>query len=276
MKFSIVTPSYRNSDWLKLCIASVADQQVEHEHIVQDAGSDDGTLDWLLDDSRVNVVVEADAGMYDAINRGLRRSTGEIIAHLNCDEQYLPGALPAVGEFFAANPEIEVLFGDAVAVNTDGEYLWHRKMVCPRLWHTWTYHLATLTCTTFFRRSVIESRRLLFDTRWRYVGDGDWMLRALQQKVAMDRLPRFTSVFTHTGENLSMRRAAQEETRLYNREAPAPARALRPLIRVHHFARRLWGGAFFQRPFAFELYTRESPAQRVRRHVARPTTRWRW
>ena len=54
MKFSIVTPSFRNSQWLKLCIASVADQQgVELEHIVQDSCSDDGTQDWLPHDRRV-------------------------------------------------------------------------------------------------------------------------------------------------------------------------------------------------------------------------------
>src|SRR5688572_31350980 len=99
MTFSIITPSFRNSEWLKLCVASVADQGVEHEHIVQDGGSDDGTLDWLRIDPRVQAHVEKDAGMYDAINRGLNRATGDIIAHLNCDEQYLPGALPAVEKF---------------------------------------------------------------------------------------------------------------------------------------------------------------------------------
>jgi glycosyltransferase involved in cell wall biosynthesis len=63
VRFSIVTPSYRRSAWLKLCIASVADQRVEVEHIVQDAGSDDGTLDWLPRDLRVKVFVEEDQGM---------------------------------------------------------------------------------------------------------------------------------------------------------------------------------------------------------------------
>ena len=100
MRFSIITPSFRNSEWLKLCVASVADQQVDLEHIVQDAGSDDGTLDWLLTDSRVKAFVEKDSGMYDGINRGLRKATGEIVAYLNCDEQYLPGALSAVKEMF--------------------------------------------------------------------------------------------------------------------------------------------------------------------------------
>ena len=81
MKFSIITPSFRNSNWLRLCIASVADQQgVEHEHIVQDACSDDGTQEWLPHDTRVQAFIEKDNGMYDAVNRGWRRSTGEIVS----------------------------------------------------------------------------------------------------------------------------------------------------------------------------------------------------
>ena len=276
MKFSIVTPSYRNSEWLKLCVASVADQGVEHEHLVQDGGSDDGTLDWLGQDPRVKAHVETDAGMYDAINRGLRRARGEIIGHLNCDEQYLPGALAAVQEYFAAHPGVEIVFANAVAVNVDGEYLWHRKMVCPRLWHTWTCHLATLTCATFFRRSVIESREMFFDTRWRYVGDGDWINRAIQQRIPLGRLPRFTSVFTNTGKNLSTQVQAREETRQFNAQAPVLAQKLRRLTLAHHFMRRVLAGTYWQRPFAFELYTRASPDRRVRRSVSKPTTRWNW
>ena len=53
MQFSIITPSFRASEWLKLCIPSVADQGVELEHIVQDSVSDDGTMDWLPQDARV-------------------------------------------------------------------------------------------------------------------------------------------------------------------------------------------------------------------------------
>src|ERR1041385_9120485 len=92
MKISVVTPSFRSSKWLKLCIASVADQPgVADEHIVQDSQSDEGTLDWLPQDRRVQAYIEKDQGMYDAINRGLARATGDLVAYLNCDEQYLPG-----------------------------------------------------------------------------------------------------------------------------------------------------------------------------------------
>src|SRR5689334_19089771 len=116
MQFSIITPSFNSSSWLKLCLASVADQQVQTEHIVQDAGSNDGTLSWLMEDRRVKAFVEKDQGMYDAINRGLRRSSGDILAYLNCDEQYLKGALMEVAAFFERHPDVDVLFGDIVMV----------------------------------------------------------------------------------------------------------------------------------------------------------------
>jgi glycosyltransferase involved in cell wall biosynthesis len=276
MKFSIITPSFRNSDWLKLCVASVADQGVEHEHIVHDAGSDDGTLDWLPHDPRVRAFVEKDSGMYDAINRGLRKAGGDILAYLNCDEQYLPGALPSVADFFAAHPQVEVLFADAVAVNPHGDYLWHRKMLVPKLWHTWTCPLATLTCATFFRRSIIDERQLFFDTSWRYVGDSDWVLRLIRSGARMAVLRRFTSVFTHTGSNLSLEEKAREEGQKFWGTAPPLARVSRPAILAHHRVRRWLGGIYGQAPFSFSLYTRESPNARVTKHAAKPTFRWKW
>ena len=82
MRFSIITPSFRNAEWLKLCVASVADQAVDLEHIIQDCCSDDGTREWLAGEPRVKAFIEKDGGMYDAVNRGLRRATGDIVAYI--------------------------------------------------------------------------------------------------------------------------------------------------------------------------------------------------
>jgi len=132
MKFSIITPSFRNSEWLKLCVASVADQSgVKFEHIVQDACSDDGTQHWLPGDSRVKAYIEKDGGMYDAVNRGYRRATGDILSYLNCDEQYLPGALAAVKSFFEAHPEVEVALAGSIVTDGDGKYICHRHLMVP-------------------------------------------------------------------------------------------------------------------------------------------------
>jgi glycosyltransferase involved in cell wall biosynthesis len=268
---SIITPSFRSSAWLKLCIASVADQKVEAEHIVQDAGSDDGTLDWLLKDGRVKAFVEKDRGMYDAINRGLRRASGEIVAYLNCDEQYLPRTLAQVADFFQKHPGVDMLFGDVVMVDSQGQYRRHRKMQTPLLYHTWTCHLSTLSCGTFFRRRIVSDEKSLFNAELRDVGDGEWMLRMLRRGVKMAALGEFTSVFTCTGANMSAGANARRENRELFDAAPFLARKLRPLLILQHRARRLIGGMYFQKPFDYEIFTTKSPEQRQKFHVDRPT-----
>lgn len=274
-RFSIVTPSFRNSEWLKLCVASVADQGVAVEHIVQDAGSDDGTLDWLLKDARVRAFVERDEGMYDAVNRGLRKAEGEILAYLNCDEQYLPGALGAVSDFFEQNPGIDVVFGDFVVVDGAGGYLFHRKVQVPLKYHTWVSHLPTFTCGTFFRRKLISEQNMYFDPKLRDVGDGKWVLGLLQRGTPMAVLRRFTSTFTMTGANMSARPNARSEARELFKTAPLWARKSKWVIILAHRLRRLAGGIYFQRPFTYSLYTQQNPDKRVTQHVARPTTKWR-
>lgn len=276
VRISVVTPSFRPGPWLRLCIASVADQGVEVEHIVQDAGSDDGTLEWLRAEPRVRLFVEPDAGMYDAINRGMRRSSGEILAWLNCDEQYLPGALKAVQERFAAEPALDVLFGDIVFVDAQGRYAGHRKVQPPLLWHTWTCHLSTLSCAMFFRRRVLFEYGEWLDPGWRDSGDGEWMVRLLRRGVRMAALGRFTSAFTLTGANMSRGENARREERRLHRTAPLWMRAGRPIWIAHHRLRRWLGGMYRQAPFSFAIYTPQSPERRLTQHVARPRFRWRF
>jgi glycosyltransferase involved in cell wall biosynthesis len=270
VRFSIITPSFRASNWLKLCVASVADQGVAAEHIVQDAGSDDGTREWLTKDLRVRAFVEKDQGMYDAINRGLNRATGELLAYLNCDEQYLPGTLQAVAAFFEQHPGVEVVFGDVVMVDPQGHYLYHRKMQTPLLYHTWTCHLSTLSCATFFRREIVTERGLRFEPRLRDVGDGEWMVRLLRNGVRMAALGRFTSSFTCTGANMSAGPNARRENRELCQSAPLWARCLRPAFIVQHRLRRWWGGMYSQAPFSYEVFTSASPHQRIVQTVKHP------
>ncbi len=272
---SVVTPSFRSSEWLKLCITSVADQGVAVEHIVQDAGSDDGTLDWLRNDPRVRSFVEKDRGMYDAVNRGLRRAEGEILCYLNCDEQYLPGALKSVAGFFAANPQVEVVFGNFIVTGVAGEYLFHRKVQVPSLHHLWISHLPAFSCGIFFRRHLVHDCGLWFNPDLRDVGDGEWMLRLLQRGTRMALLSRFTSVFTMSGQNMSAGANAKREAAALHATAPGWVRAAKPLLIAQHRLRRLFGGAYSQRPFSYDIYTRESPGARVRFDVAHPTGRWR-
>jgi glycosyltransferase involved in cell wall biosynthesis len=259
---------------LRLCVASVADQHVELEHIVQDAGSDDGTLDWVVSDGRVKAFVEKDRGMYDAVNRGLARASGEICAYLNCDEQYLPGTLSAVDEFFREHPEIDVVFGDVVLTDAEGCYLAHRKMLTPLLYHTWMCQLSTLTCGMFFRARLVREQQFLFNPSVRDAGDAEWVVRLLRAGKRMDVLNRFTSVFTFTGSNMSASANATRERRELFLSAPWYARALRPAVAAQHRLRRFLGGMYSQCPFEYQLYTKQSPQARVTEQARTPNFRW--
>lgn len=274
MKFSIITPSFRSVQWLPLCAASVADQTgVNVEHLVQDAGSDDGTVEWLKNNPHVKAVVEKDEGMYDAINRGLRRATGDFIAHLNADEQYLPGALQAVAEVFTARPELDLVLADTVVVDAAGEFICCRKSMPPLPWLRYAQN-PTITSSIFFRRRLVDEEKLFFDTQWRILGDAVWIREAQRRRLKMAVLRRYTSTFTDSGANLDLTPQARAESDRLRALRPAWARWLDFPLRTISRARRLWNGTYHQRPFAYEIYTRKNPQQRTHFHVANPTCVW--
>ncbi len=274
MKFSIITPSFRSSAWLKLCIASVADQQgVKFEHIVQDSCSDDGTQEWLPQDARVKAFIEKDQGMYDAVNRGYRRATGDILAYLNCDEEYLPGALAAVHKFFEANPKVEVLLAGTIVTDGDGNYICHRHALTPNAQQVW-FRFPMLTSSIFIRRKVIAERQLFFDTKWRDLGDFHWVLALMKAKVPIASSNVFTSVFADTGENMNLKPNAIREAKETKLMIPSWLRLFRPIWIVNHRLRRLLAGHFSLKATSYEIYTKLSPTNRVRFDVPKPTAVW--
>jgi glycosyltransferase involved in cell wall biosynthesis len=253
----------------------VADQQgVELEHIVQDAQSDDGTLDWLPQDRRVKAFVEKDSGMYDAINRGWHRADGDVLAYLNCDEQYLPGSLKAVADCFASRPQTDVVFADTIVVDENGRFICCRKSLVPWRNVMWIYN-PVLTSSIFLHRRVLEQQGLFFDTRWHMVADFFWEHEIVQRRLRMAVLRRFTSVFTDTGENLCLTPEARREQQTKMQMAPAWVRRLSwPLFQLHR-ARQVCRGIYWQKPFTYSIYTRQNPDHRVDFLVDKPTSVWR-
>lgn len=273
-KFSIITPSFRSSNWLKLCIASVADQEgVEFEHIVQDSFSDDGTQEWLPYDRRVQAFIEKDNGMYDAVNRGYRRAQGDILAYLNCDEQYLPGALRVVDKFFEAHPQTEVMLAGSIVVDAKGGYVCHRHSMTPRPFHIW-FRFPVLTSSVFIRRRVIHERGLYFDTRWRDLGDFHWILALMKNRVPMAASDSFTSVFADTGENMNLKPNALREKKETRAMTPQWLRMLKPVWIAQHRLRRFAAGHFSLQPTSYSIYTLQRPDRRVRFDVPTPTAVW--
>ena len=332
--FTIITPSFKQLDYLGCCIASVADQGAKRsenvgmcesgnvaplrsvsagslsnaglaerlsvEHIVQDAGSPGieefakkmgeqllrqyggekvsnlKTFELLhIRTARgytLRIFKEKDEGMYDAINKGLKKGTGKVRAYLNCDEQYLLGALEVVQGSLQARLNVDVVLGDVIVVGTDGEAVCHRKMVKPGLAHTWTCHFGALTAGIFFREKLVNEG-LLFDTSYRAASDAEWFVRVLQSGNKVQPLLRTTSTFMESGENLGLSSTAKEERARLDDSAPLYFKVLRPFWVLAHRVRRLWSGAHRSEDVSYGIYL---PKQSVRKafYAKRLRTTW--
>jgi glycosyltransferase involved in cell wall biosynthesis len=277
LTISVVTPSFRQAGWLRLCAASVADQRaagLEIEHIVQDALSGPEVAEAVRPFPGVRLVSEKDEGMYDAINRGWARAHGDILCWLNCDEQYLPGTLEAVADYFRANPETDILFADAIIVDGEGAYVCSRQVLTPTYPHTITCHLQTFSCATFFRGSLMRERGFHLDPQWKMAGDAEMIIRMLKAGVRMELLGRYGATFVDHGDNLGLQPRAREERDALAAQAPAWIGALHPVWKLLHRLRRWSHGHYRPEPFTFDIYTPASPHRRV--HVAVPQPMFYW
>jgi glycosyltransferase involved in cell wall biosynthesis len=123
MKFSVVTISFNQAQFLRAAMDSVLGQQgVELEYIVCDPGSTDGSREIFAsyDDPRITAVFDPDEGPADGLNKGFARATGEIYYYLNSDDLVLPGAFARIAEWFAAHPHADVACGHALVIDEYG------------------------------------------------------------------------------------------------------------------------------------------------------------
>ncbi len=131
--FTIVTPSYNQGRFIEDTIQSVLAQDgMAVQYIICDGLSTDETaavLDRYSD--RITIVREKDRGQSDAINKGFARSSGQIINWLNSDDYLFPGALRRVAEAFAADPSLDVVYGDCVYTTEHGGFLRYFTEVRP-------------------------------------------------------------------------------------------------------------------------------------------------
>jgi len=121
---SIVTPSYNQGNYLEETIQSILNQNYpDLEYIVMDGGSTDGSVDIIRKyEKRISHWRSGrDAGQSDALRHGFEMATGEILAWINSDDLLEPGALAAVGRFFAAHPEVELLYGNMNFIDAGGK-----------------------------------------------------------------------------------------------------------------------------------------------------------
>lgn len=123
---SIVTPSYNQANFLEETILSVLNQDYPNiEYIIVDGGSIDGSVDIIHKYAgRLGWwVSERDKGQTDALNKGFARARGEVLAWINSDDTYMPGAISEAVAFLKAHPEVGMVYGDANLIDITGKVI---------------------------------------------------------------------------------------------------------------------------------------------------------
>lgn len=240
---TIVTPSYQQADYLEATLQSVLTQDYPNiEYIVIDGGSTDGSIEIIerYADQLTYWVSEPDEGQSSAINKGLMRAKGEIVAWLNSDDIYLPGAIARAVEALHAHPDTGMVYGNLQSVDAAG-----------RVFNTITYkqyNLADLLAlriigqpTVFMRRSVLEQAGPL-NISYQYLMDHNlWVRMAMHAEMVY--LPETWAAARHhpAAKNTALSAGFGEEAYRILRWAEE-----RPeLIDImQEQKKRIWGGAY--------------------------------
>ncbi len=229
---SIITPSFNQASYLEQTLRSVLDQDYPHiEYIVIDGASTDGSVEVIRKYAESRGVVstpndlenshnrgertlpllaywisEKDSGQAEAINKGLARATGEIVAWLNSDDYYLPGAISAAVKAFEGNPDAVMVYGDLLAVDENGQTINTLKYKQLSLEDLLCFQIIGQP-SVFFRREVYEKIGGL-DTTFHFLLDHHFWIRIAQYGRIL-HIPRTWSAARYHAEAKNRAKASQ-------------------------------------------------------------------
>jgi glycosyltransferase involved in cell wall biosynthesis len=126
MRVTVVTPSYNQAKFLEKTIQSVLNQDYEDlEYIIIDGGSDDGSVDIIrkYEDKLAFWISEKDMGQTDAINKGFSKASGDVLAWLNSDDTYEPGAIAEAVTYLEKYPQVGLLYGDGNFIDAEDKII---------------------------------------------------------------------------------------------------------------------------------------------------------
>lgn len=240
-KISIITPVFNRVAMLEQTMRSVLGQHYPNlEYIIIDGGSSDGTVELIeqyavriengeFGDVEFKWLSEKDNGMYDAIMKGLRMATGEIVAWLNSDDMYHPGALSIVGQIFTQCKEVEWLTGTPTLYNAEGLCV---KTFPVQYWSWARFKRGDFRWlqqeSTFFRRSLFDKVGGL-NLEYKLAADFDLWCKMFQQ-VKLYSVNTILGGFRQHGEQLSI-----TGIEMYEKEVADICRQYRIRYRVNKY-----------------------------------------
>lgn len=194
---SIVTPSFNQAQFVGRTLQSVLNQQYPNlEYIVIDGASSDGSQRVIaqVEEHLTHWISEADKGQTEAINKGFRLTTGEIMGYLNSDDLLLPGALNTVADFFARRPDIDVIYGHRILVDEHGMAI-GRWILPPHTSLAYAWGDFIPQETMFWRRSIWDQAGGHLDESFQFAMDWDLISRFRSIGARFYRLPRYLGAF---------------------------------------------------------------------------------
>jgi glycosyltransferase involved in cell wall biosynthesis len=182
-KVSIVTPSLNQGAYLAETLESIRIQNyADVEHLVLDGVSTDGTVALLQTRTgpewqHLHWISERDGGCTQALNKGIRLATGDIIGWLNSDDRYRAGCLETVAKVFAQNPDIDIVYGDFTFMDEQGSHLRVRREIEFSRLVLFYHRISSIPSTsTFFRRRIFDEGNF-FDESLQFAMDYEFFVR---------------------------------------------------------------------------------------------------
>ena len=202
---AIVTPSYMQGHFLERTIQSVISENYPKLfYVVQDGGSSDNSVEVIKrHEAKITAWSSApDKGQSDAISRGFTACPGDIMAWLNSDDMLMPGALQFVGEYFAAHPNVDAVYGHRVTIDDEDNEVgrWILPPHNPEILR-WADYVPQETL--FWRRKLFDKVGGI-DTSFHFAIDWDLLVRFQEAGANIVRLPYFIGCFrVHTMQKTS-------------------------------------------------------------------------
>lgn len=230
-RISIVTPSFNQAPFLNECLESVAIQMpVAMEHIVVDGASTDGSVDILRRFSEgrggehLRWISEPDEGQSQALNRGFRSASGDIVGWLNSDDRYRGGCFRSVLRAFDEHPEVDVIYGDYTWINEMGAIQQLRREISFSSLVLMYHHVLFIPTTALFFRRRILSDGFLLNEELQFAMDYDFLVRLMQSGYRFRHLPRFLADFRFQPQSKTCmypQRQLEETAQVMREYAPA-------------------------------------------------------